>query len=94
MSNLLRSLLLTTLLSFATPILAIGTILTTALVISYVPGLTSIGRVGASQIWEFLTIFGSGCPLQGILAIGFSWGMVGGLFELYNFYIYQDLRSD
>ncbi len=95
MSNLLRSLLLTTFLSFTTPILAIGGILAAASAVSYVPGLTGFAQIGASQIWEFLTIFGSGCPVQGIFIIGLSWGMAGCLFELYNFCLYQDrdLRS-
>ncbi|OKH24819.1 hypothetical protein NIES593_06275 [Hydrococcus rivularis NIES-593] len=92
-SNLIRSLLLTTLLSFILPIMAIGTLLAAAFAIAHVPGLTAFGRIGSSQIWEFLAIFGGGYPLQGILAIGFSCGMVGCLFDLYNFYLYQDLRS-
>jgi hypothetical protein len=92
-SNLLRSLLLTTCLSFVAPILVIGGILATAFAIGHLPGLTAIGRVGACQIIDFLAIFGNGYPIQGVLTIGFSWGMVGCLFDLYNFYLYQDLRS-
>ncbi|MCU0533219.1 MAG: hypothetical protein MUD14_04895 [Hydrococcus sp. Prado102] len=93
MSNLLRSLLLTTLLSFTMPILLVSGTLAVSLALSYVPGLTSLGQIGASQILGFLTIFGSGYPIQGMLIVGLSWGMVGGLFELYNFYLYQDLPT-
>lgn len=93
MSNLMRSLLLTTLLSFTTPIVLVGILLTFVSAIGYLPGLSDFGQICASQILEILAIFGTGCPLQGVLIIGFTWGMVGGLFELYNFYLYQDLRS-
>lgn len=93
MSNLMRSLLLTTLLSFTTPIILVGVLLTIVSGIGYLPGLTDLSQIFASQILEILAVFGSGCPIQGILVIGSAWGMVGCLFELYNFYLYQDLRS-
>jgi hypothetical protein len=93
-SNLLRSLLLTTFLSFTMPIFLVGGILAVALAVSYIPGLTGFGQIGASQILGFLTIFGSGYPIQGILIVGLSWGMAGCLFELYNFCLYQDLPSN
>jgi hypothetical protein len=93
-SNLFRSLLLTTFLSFTMPILLVGGILMVALAVSYIPGLTGFGQIGANQILGFLTIFGSGYPIQGMLIVGLSWGMVGCLFELYNFYLYQDLPTN
>lgn len=94
MTNLLRSLLLTTFLSFTMPILLVGGILAIALAVSFVPGLTGFGQIGANQILGFLTIFGSGYPIQGMLIVGLSWGMAGGLFELYNYYLYQDLPTN
>lgn len=94
MTNLLRSLLLTTLLSFTMPILLVCVILAVALAVSFVPGLTDVGQIGANQILGFLTIFGSGYPIQGMLIVGLSWGMVGCLFELYNFYLYQGLPTN
>ncbi|MGK7874116.1 MAG: hypothetical protein AB4426_12620 [Xenococcaceae cyanobacterium] len=93
MSNLLRSLLLTTLLSFSAPIILVGGMLAALSVVSCVPGFALLGQTGANQMLEFLAIFGSGYPVQGILTIGFTSGIVGGLFDLFNFYRYQSLRG-
>ena len=93
LSNFLCSLLLTTLVSFAAPIILVGTMLATLSVASYIPGLTFLGQTGATQILEFLAVFGSSYPVQGILTIGFACGLVGGLFDMYNFYCYQNLRG-
>jgi hypothetical protein len=91
--DFLRSLLLTTLLSFAAPILLVGTMLTTLFFMSCIPGFVFLGEAGATGILEFLTIFGSGCPVQGILTIGFACSIVGTLFDLFNFYRYQSWRG-
>jgi hypothetical protein len=91
--NLLRSLLLTIVLSFSIPVLGIAGMLGVTSGVSAIPGLTSVGQVGTSQILGFLTIFGAGYPIQGALIVGSAWGMVGCLLELYNFYLFQDLRS-
>jgi hypothetical protein len=92
-SNLFRSLLLTVLLSFFTPLLLLSGVLVTLLGISYVPGISMIGQIGESQILSFLSIFGSGYPVQGMLTIGLTCSTVGGLFDVYNFYLYQDVRG-
>lgn len=93
LSNLFRSLLLTTLLSFVTPIILVGGILLALSIVTYVPGFGLFGQICEIQILEFLAVFGTGCPVQGILTIGFTCGIVGGLFDLFNFYRYQTLRS-
>ena len=87
--SFLSSLLLTALLSFAAPIALVGVMLTTLFAVSYVPGLAVLGHTGASQILGFLTIFGSGFPVQGILTIGLTCGIVGTLLDLFNFYRYE-----
>jgi hypothetical protein len=91
--HLLRSLLLSTLLSFAAPILAVGGLLTILFGISYFPGCEGLGQTGAEQILSFLSVFGSGMALQGIITIGITCAFVGSLFDLFNFYHYQNLRG-
>ena len=91
--NFFRSLLLTSIFSFATPILLVGGMLGGSFLVRYIPGLQIIGQSGADCIWQFLAIFGSGSPREGILAIALSFGLVGALFDTYAFYRYQTLRS-
>jgi hypothetical protein len=45
------------------------------------------------QILQFLTIFGGGYPLQGMLTIAVTFAFVGSLFDLFNFYVYQTNRG-
>ncbi len=81
--NFLRSLLLTGLLSFIAPLLLIGAGLTSFLLIGMVPTLEGLGHSGEDLILQFLATFGSGCPLQGFLVIGLTFGLVGALFDTY-----------
>jgi len=69
MLTLLRSLLFSTLLSFVAPVLLVGSILAALFATSHVPGFTWVSRTGFSQILQFLTIFGGGYPLQGLLTL-------------------------
>ncbi|HAZ49440.1 MAG TPA: hypothetical protein DCZ55_34595 [Cyanobacteria bacterium UBA11371] len=92
--NFFRSLLLTSIFSFATPILLVGGMLGGSFLVRYIPGLQIIGQSGADCIWQFLAIFGSGSPSEGILAIAFTFGLVGVLFDTYAFYRYQTLRGN
>ncbi|MDJ0843203.1 MAG: hypothetical protein AB4044_10090 [Crocosphaera sp.] len=93
MSNLFRSLLLSILLSFVTPVLFLGGVLGTLLTVSYIPGIALLGQLGQELILSFLSTFGEGYPLQGMLTIGVTCAMVGGLFDVFNFYLYQDVRG-
>ena len=81
--NFLRSLLLTSLLSFLAPLLLIVAGLTSFSLIGMVPTLQGIGHSGENLILQFLATFGSGCPLQGFLVIGTTFGLVGALFDTY-----------
>lgn len=92
--NFFRSLLLTSAFSFVTPILLLGGMLGGSSLVRYIPGLEIIGQCGAQYIWQFLAIFGSGSPSEGILAIALSFGLVGALFDTYAFYRYQTLRGN
>ena len=92
MSNLLRSLALTTLFSFTTPIVFLGVLLLMLWVLSLLPLIAFVGQFGENQLVEFLTIFGNGCPLTGLFIIGATCGLVGGVFNLFNFCLYQNIR--
>ncbi|GAC1459093.1 MAG: hypothetical protein NVSMB70_03950 [Chamaesiphon sp.] len=61
--------------------------------VGYIPGLEAIAQTSSTQILQFLATFGSGCPVQGVLVIGFTCSFVGALFDTYAFYRYQTLRS-
>ncbi|NEP13382.1 MAG: hypothetical protein F6K14_24880 [Symploca sp. SIO2C1] len=91
--SFLRSLALTTLLSFIAPVLLVSTLLTAICVIGYVPGLATIGNSGTAQLLDFLAAFGTGCPLQGIFVIGLTCSLVGALFDTYAFYHYRSFNS-
>ncbi|WP_313890540.1 hypothetical protein [Aetokthonos hydrillicola] len=43
-------------------------------------------------VLEFLTIFGNGAPLRGVVVISFTCSFVGVLFDAYAYYRYQILR--
>lgn len=93
--NLFVSLLLTTIISFATPAFAIGLIFAILLLIGYIPGFTLLGHCGTVQILNFLAVFGTGNPVEGLVILGFAFAVVGFLFDIFIFYFYryQGLRS-
>ncbi len=91
--NLVRSLLLSVLMSFVAPILVVGSFFLLCFSVSYLPILESIGSTGTTLIIDFLSVFGTGYPLQGVLVIGLACALVGGLFDLFNFYCYQNMGS-
>ncbi|MGL5034612.1 MAG: hypothetical protein ACRC6M_12520 [Microcystaceae cyanobacterium] len=90
MSKLMRSLVLSAILSFATPVLMVSTLLSSLWLISCLPWVSAIGQVGSSQLVQFLTVFGDGSPLPGLLIIGATCALVGGVFDLFNFCLYQN----
>ncbi|MCL2930201.1 MAG: hypothetical protein O4861_07670 [Trichodesmium sp. St16_bin4-tuft] len=86
LTNFLRSLLLTTIFSFITPIILIGVSWTSFAFISRLPSLQGIGQSGITQMWELLATFGSGHPWQGCLVIAITCSLVGAMFDTYVFY--------
>ncbi|MGJ3247226.1 MAG: hypothetical protein ACFE0I_14285 [Elainellaceae cyanobacterium] len=92
-SNLLRSLLIASIVSFAMPVTLIGMVLIGFSVIGVVPYFESIRQVGIEQVLEFLSIFGSGRPLQGVIVIGLACSLVGVLFDSFTLYRQQNLRN-
>lgn len=91
--SLLISLLLTTLVGFATPIIICGVVLTFLAMASHLPEIAILGNYCYTQVWCFLTMFGNGSGGQGIITIALTFGFVGFLFESLNFYRYQTLIS-
>jgi hypothetical protein len=81
--NFLRSVLLAGLLSFVAPLLLIAVGLTSFSLIGLLPAFQGFGRSGEDQILQFLATFGSGCPFEGFLVIGATFGLVGALFDTY-----------
>jgi len=91
--SFLRSLALTTLLSFVTPVLLVSALLTAISVIGYLPGLEIICNTGTTQLLGFLAVFGSGSSVEGIFVIGLTCSLVGALFDTYAFYHYRSFNS-
>jgi hypothetical protein len=91
--HFLRSLLLTSLLSFAVPTLTLGLGLVIAEAVAQIPGLTHLGESVVHQLLQFLSTFGSGRPFQGTVVIGLTCSLVGVLFDAYALYRYQNLRG-
>ncbi|ACK72928.1 conserved hypothetical protein [Gloeothece citriformis PCC 7424] len=91
--SLFRSLFLSFLLCFALPIILVGTILVSLYIVNYIPCFASMSQTTTTQIYKFLSIFGDGCPVQGMLTISCTWAFVGSLFDLFNFSMYQGWRN-
>ena len=89
--NFLRSVLLTSVLSFVAPILLFGGALVSLSLIAYIPGLEG-SRLWLEQILQFLATFGSGNRFQGLVVISLTCSVVGVLFDTYVFYRGQSLR--
>lgn len=92
--NFLRSLLLTIVFSFVTPMLIIGALLMIVFLLGYIPGLQAVGNAIAMAMTQFLATFGNGSVFDGLVVIGFTCSLVGGLFDIYTFYRYQNLRGE
>lgn len=86
-SNLLRAVLLTSVLSFVAPCLLICGGLTSFYFISLFPILQAVGHSGADLMLQFLATFGDGRPCEGFLVIGSTFALVGALFEFYAYYL-------
>lgn len=91
-SSFLISLLLAAIMSFAAPIVLIGTILGILFLASYFPGLIFFEQA-TIHVLDFLATFGSGKPVQGLITLGLTVAVVGVLLDVFNFYRYQSLRD-
>jgi len=88
----LRSLLFTIAFSFMVPILLIGLVVVSLSIATTIPGVTVVGQVAVEQVWMVLAAFGNASPVEGTIIIGLTCGLVGALFDAYNFY-YRYLRG-
>lgn len=91
--HLLRSLLITSILSFLMPVLFLSGLLGCSAVLGYVPHMSEIGHTSLVQMTHFLEIFGSGSVWRGLTIIGLAGSLVGILFDTYIFYRCQNWRN-
>lgn len=89
----LRSLILTVLLSFAAPIFLAAIALTAFSLLSYLPGVSQWGETSCSNLKLFLSTFGAGSAVQGIVTIGIVSSIAGALFDFYALFRYRQLGS-
>ncbi len=87
--SLLLSLLLTTLVGFALPIVLFMVVLASLGVMAHLPLISDLTNHFYAQIWQFLAIFGDGSGLFGILIIAVTCAIAGFIFESLNFYRYR-----
>ncbi|MGD1872767.1 MAG: hypothetical protein ACFB02_06910 [Mastigocoleus sp.] len=80
--------------SFVTPMFFVGGLWVVASLMVHLPIMAGISNLVMDRIIEFLVIFGSGAPLQGVFVISLTCSFVGALFDTYAFYRYQILRLD
>lgn len=84
------SLLITVAMSFLAPLVVCGLILTLGSVLGILPGMAA--EIMISALIDFLKVFGDGQIWEGILVIAIACGFVGGMFETFNFYYYQNMN--
>ncbi len=83
---------MTALFSFALPVVLVSSLLTGLWLISFMPLISFFGQCGTSLLLQFLIVFGDGSAIPGLLIIGATCSLVGGVFDLFNFYLYQDVH--
>ncbi len=79
--------------SFAAPVILIGCAIGFFSIIGYIPGFLELSDRAIFYILEFLTVFGAGKPLQGLITLGITVSIVGILLDILNFYRYQSLSD-
>lgn len=92
--HLLRSLTLTAIFSFLAPVLLIGAIVTSLILVSNLPHGEGIGQAAIAQVSYFLSIFGNGSVFRGVFVIGIVCSLVGVLFDTYTFYREHNFRDN
>jgi hypothetical protein len=92
--NFLRSLILTIIFSFTVPLIFVGALLASFMLLQHIPGLQNAATALASLMLQFLATFGSGTPIRGLITIALTCSFVAVLFDTYVHYRYQILRLD
>ena len=85
------SLVLTLAICFLMPALGFGVALG-ALTIGILSPLSTISALGKDYLMGFLTTFGAGSVIQGLVVICLTLSIVGGLFETFAYYKYVHLK--
>jgi len=81
-----RSLIVTSLISFITPLIIVGGIVVISALVAFVPGLNTFSQVVTTQVLQFLSAFGNGDAISGAVVISLVFTLVGALFDTYSFY--------
>jgi hypothetical protein len=92
-THLFRSLVLTAIFSFIAPVLLTIVLFAIARGWAYLPQQESLSQFAIAQIAYFLSIFGSGSQVQGVVLIGTVCSLVGVLFNAYTQYRYQNFGN-
>ncbi len=90
--KLVSSLTITVIMGFLAPVIVCGSVFACCTIFAILPGVAIAAQFVREALQQFLIIFGSGQPWVGILIIATACSLVGGAFEVFNFYSYQ--KSD
>jgi hypothetical protein len=82
----LRSLLVTSTLSFMVPIFLISAVVMALFLIMQIPIAQSVGQVMVGQVLQILKVFGTGSAIEGAIVIATTCSLVGILFDAYAFH--------
>jgi hypothetical protein len=92
-SSFAHSLLLAVATSFVTPLLLLAVACSGLQLWTYLPWIGGLGVTIKQGITIFLTIFGNGSIVQGMLTISIVCAFVGALFDTYAFYHFPTHRN-
>ncbi|MBV5261618.1 hypothetical protein FLX56_24710 [Synechococcus moorigangaii CMS01] len=84
------SLLITVTMSFLAPLVVCGLLVTLCAAVGVMTGATVDLLIEAFA--NVLKVFGNGRTWEGVLVIAIACGFVGGMFETFNFYYYQNMN--
>ncbi|ACA99561.1 hypothetical protein SAMN06272755_0123 [Picosynechococcus sp. OG1] len=84
------SLCITVTMSFLAPMVVCGLLLTLCAAVGIFPGVTV--ELLTDAFGNVLKVFGNGRIWEGVLVIAIACGFVGGMFETFNFYYYQNMN--
>ncbi|NJM85634.1 MAG: hypothetical protein HC873_19805 [Leptolyngbyaceae cyanobacterium SL_1_1] len=91
-TQVLRSLVLTAIVSFLIPVGLMGGVIGLILLASYAAPLSSLSQWLLLLLLQFLGVFGGGDALEGTVTIGLASGTVGALFDAFTAFRYSGLR--
>ncbi|WP_255447879.1 hypothetical protein [Picosynechococcus sp. PCC 11901] len=79
--------------SFLAPMVVCGLLLTLCAAVGIFPGVPGVTvELLTDAFGNVLKVFGNGRIWEGVLVIAIACGFVGGMFETFNFYYYQNMN--